>query len=62
MGCREARHAADDRLLRHAIANYTQTCYGYRPDPEEQITVVLGASEGMAPRSAPCSNRATAWW
>ena len=34
--------------LRHAIADYTQTCYGYRPDPEEQITVVLGASEGMA--------------
>ena len=34
--------------LRHAIADYTQTCHGYRPDPEEQITVVLGASEGMA--------------
>ena len=34
--------------LRHAIADYTQTCYGYRPDPEEEITVVLGASEGMA--------------
>ena len=34
--------------LRHAIADYTQACYGYRPDPEEQITVVLGASEGMA--------------
>ena len=34
--------------LRHAIADYTQGCYGHRPDPEEQITVVLGASEGMA--------------
>ena len=34
--------------LRHAIADYTQAFYGCRPDPEEQITVVLGASEGMA--------------
>ena len=34
--------------LRHAIADYTRACYGWRPDPEEQITVVLGASEGMA--------------
>ena len=34
--------------LRHAIADYTYSCYGWRPDPEEQITVVLGASEGMA--------------
>ena len=34
--------------LRQAIADYTQACYGWRPDPEEQITVVLGASEGMA--------------
>jgi aminotransferase len=34
--------------LRRAIADYTQACHGYRPDPEEQITVVLGASEGMA--------------
>ena len=34
--------------LRQAIADYTQACQGYRPDPEEQITVVLGASEGMA--------------
>ena len=34
--------------LRHAIADYTQVFYGHRPDPEEQITVVLGASEGMA--------------
>ena len=34
--------------LRYAIADYTQAFYGCRPDPEEQITVVLGASEGMA--------------
>ena len=34
--------------LRHAIADYTHAFYGRRPDPEEQITVVLGASEGMA--------------
>ncbi len=36
------------RELRQAIADYTLMCHGYRPDPEEQITVVLGASEGMA--------------
>ncbi len=34
--------------LRHAIADYTQEFYGHRPDPEEQVTVVLGASEGLA--------------
>ncbi len=34
--------------LRLAIADYTAAFYGYRPDPENQITVVLGASEGMA--------------
>ena len=34
--------------LRNAIADYTQAFYGHRPDPDEQITVVLGASEGMA--------------
>ena len=34
--------------LRHAIADYTEAFYGHRPDPEEQITVVLGASEGLA--------------
>ena len=34
--------------LRHAIADYTGMLYGHRPDPEAQITVVLGASEGMA--------------
>ena len=34
--------------LRRAIADYTDRLYGHRPDPEEEITVVLGASEGMA--------------
>lgn len=34
--------------LRHAIADYTDAFHGHRPNPEEQITVVLGASEGMA--------------
>ena len=34
--------------LRLAIADYTEAFYGHRPDPEEQITVVLGASEGLA--------------
>ena len=34
--------------LRRAIADYTDRLYGRRPDPEEEITVVLGASEGMA--------------
>ena len=34
--------------LRCAIADYTGMLYGHRPDPEEQVTVVLGASEGMA--------------
>ncbi len=34
--------------LRRAIADYTERLYGRRPDPEDEITVVLGASEGMA--------------
>ena len=34
--------------LRRAIADYTDRLYGRRPDPEDEITVVLGASEGMA--------------
>ena len=34
--------------LRRAIADYTARLYGRRPDPEDEITVVLGASEGMA--------------
>ena len=34
--------------LRRAVADYTARLYGRRPDPEDEITVVLGASEGMA--------------
>ena len=34
--------------LRHAIAGYTETFLGFRPDEHDEITVVLGASEGMA--------------
>ncbi|MDY6911265.1 MAG: aminotransferase class I/II-fold pyridoxal phosphate-dependent enzyme [Chloroflexota bacterium] len=33
--------------LRTAIANYTQRFQGFRPDPETEITVVLGATEGL---------------
>lgn len=33
--------------LRHAIADKTATCYGYRPDPEIQITVTAGATEAL---------------
>ena len=34
--------------LRRAVADYTDRLHGRRPDPEEEITVVLGATEGMA--------------
>ena len=34
--------------LRRAVADYTARLHGRRPDPEEEITVVLGATEGMA--------------
>ena len=35
--------------LRHAIADYVEMLYGHRPDAGgNRITVVLGASEGMA--------------
>jgi len=34
--------------LRRAIAGYTERTLGVRPDEEAEITVVLGASEGMA--------------
>ena len=34
--------------LRRAVADYTDRLYGRRPDPEDEITVVLGATEGMA--------------
>ena len=34
--------------LRQAIADYTDRFYGFRPDPETEITVVLGATEGLS--------------
>ncbi|MFA6109820.1 MAG: aminotransferase class I/II-fold pyridoxal phosphate-dependent enzyme [Candidatus Latescibacterota bacterium] len=34
--------------LRQAIAGYTERFYGFRPDPETEITVVLGATEGLS--------------
>ena len=34
--------------LRRAVAEYTDRLHGRRPDPEDEITVVLGATEGMA--------------
>ena len=33
--------------LRNSIADYTQRFQGFRPDPETEITVVLGATEGL---------------
>ncbi|HEY5780585.1 MAG TPA: pyridoxal phosphate-dependent aminotransferase [Lysobacter sp.] len=33
--------------LRQAISAKTQRCYGYRPDPDAEITVVSGASEAI---------------
>ncbi len=33
--------------LRQAIAAKTERCYGHRPDPETEITVVSGASEAI---------------
>ena len=34
--------------LRRAIAAYTHRLYGFYPDPETEITVVLGSTEGMS--------------
>ena len=34
--------------LRDAIASYTEHWSGFRPDPEHETTVVLGATEGLA--------------
>ena len=34
--------------LREAIADYTDRFCGFRPDPETEITVVLGATEGLS--------------
>lgn len=36
------------RELRQAIATYTERWYGFRPDPEHEITITLGATEGLA--------------
>ena len=33
--------------LRNAIADYTKRFQGFRPDPEREITVVVGATEGL---------------
>ena len=34
--------------LRVAIADYTERLYGWRPDPEAEVTVTLGATEALA--------------
>ena len=34
--------------LREAIAGYTDRFYNFRPDPDSEITVVLGATEGLS--------------
>ena len=34
--------------LRQAIADYTERLYGWRPDPQTEVTVTLGATEGLA--------------
>lgn len=34
--------------LRHAIAAYTERWSAFHPDPDDEITVVLGATEGLA--------------
>ena len=34
--------------LREAIADYTQRFYAFRPNPETQITVTAGATEGLS--------------
>ena len=34
--------------LRQAIADYTHCLYGFRPDPETQVTVMLGATEALS--------------
>ena len=33
--------------LRLAISNKTERCYGYRPDPDAEVTVTSGASEAI---------------
>ncbi|OHE83499.1 MAG: aminotransferase [Lysobacterales bacterium RIFOXYA1_FULL_69_10] len=34
-------------VLRQAIAAKTERCYGYRPDPDTEVTVTSGASEAI---------------
>ena len=36
------------RELRQAVATYTERWYGFRPDPENEVTITLGATEGLA--------------
>ena len=48
--------------LRHAIADYTQACYGYRPTRRSRSRWCSGRARAWQPRFARCSNRATAWW
>ncbi len=43
--------------LREAIADYTERLYGWRPDPEGEVTVTLGATEGLASALAGVCNR-----
>ena len=33
--------------LRQAVADYTRRFQGFRPDPEREITIVVGATEGL---------------
>ena len=33
--------------LRRAVADYTERFQGFRPDPESEITIVVGATEGL---------------
>ena len=33
--------------LRRAVADYTERFEGFRPDPESEITIVVGATEGL---------------
>ncbi len=43
--------------LRRAIADYTQRLHGWRPDPEDEVTVTLGATEALACVSASVCER-----
>ena len=43
--------------LREAIADYIEGLYGWRPDPENEVTVTLGATEGLASALAAICKR-----